>query len=130
MFRAWLEDWEEELLKQNDCVAEAMLLEKYKGLVFWDPDTKVNFTIHKDNLEFRRGKGDGWNLIGNSSDESVENEGFAIGEMIIGMIAETDQAKGVEVIVADETGEDEEVPRDIWAKEKHEEEVKDPLESC
>ena len=53
-FRVWVEDWEEELLKQNDCVAEAMFLEKYKGLVFWDPDTKVNFTIHKDNLEFRR----------------------------------------------------------------------------
>ena len=119
-----------ELLKKNDCAVEAMFLEKYKGLVFWDPDTKVNFTIHKDNLEFRRGKGDGWNLIGNSSDESVKDEGFAIGGMIIGMIAETEQAKGVEVILVDETEEDEEVPRDIWAIRKYEAEDKDLETGC
>jgi len=33
----------------------------------------------------------------------VEDEGFVIGEMIIVMIAETDQSKGVEVILAKET---------------------------
>ena len=44
-------------------------------------------------------------------------------QVIIRMIAETEQAKGVEVIVVDEMGEDEEVPRDMWAKGKHEEEV-------
>ena len=37
IFRAWVEDWEEELLKDNDCVAEAHLLEKYKNLVFMIP---------------------------------------------------------------------------------------------
>jgi len=52
-------------------------------------------------------------LIGNSSDESVEYEGFVIGEMIIGIITEMDQAKGAEVILAKETEEDEDVPRDI-----------------
>ena len=41
VFRAWVEDWEVELLKMNDCVAEAKLLEKYKDLVFYDPDTQV-----------------------------------------------------------------------------------------
>jgi len=59
VFRAWFEDWEEDLLKKNDCVMEAMLLEKYKGIVFWDTDIKVTFTVHEDNLEFRchkRGK--------------------------------------------------------------------------
>ena len=56
VFRAWLKDWEEESLKKNDYVAEAMLLEKYMGLVFWGPDTNVNFTVHGDNLEFRSGK--------------------------------------------------------------------------
>ena len=130
MFRAWLEDWEEELLKKNDCVAEAMLLEKYNGMVFWDPDTKVNYTVHEDKLEFRRSKRGGWNLIGNSSDESVKDEGFAIGGMIIGMIAETEQAKGVEVILVDETEEDEEVPRDIWAIRKYEAEDKDLETGC
>ena len=90
VFRAWLEDWEEELLKKNNCVAEAMILEKYKSVFFWDPDTKVNLTVHGDNLDFCRGEEGGWNLIGNSSDESVEDEKFAIGEIIIRMISETE----------------------------------------
>ena len=47
-----------------------------------------------------------------------------IGEMIIRMIVETDQAKGVEVILAEETEDDEEVPRDIWATGKPEAEDK------
>ena len=59
VFRAWLEDWEEEILKKNDCVAEARLLEKYKDLVFIDPETQVNFTVPGDNLGFRRGKDGG-----------------------------------------------------------------------
>ena len=33
-FRGWIEDWEKPLIKKNDCVAEARLLEKYKGLKF------------------------------------------------------------------------------------------------
>ena len=53
VFRTWFEDWEEELLNKNDGVIKAMLLDKYKDMVFWDPDTKVNFTVHEDNLEFR-----------------------------------------------------------------------------
>jgi len=35
-------------------VSDALLLEKYKGLLFLDLDIKVNFTVHEDNLEFRR----------------------------------------------------------------------------
>ena len=73
----------------------------------------------------------GWNLIGNSSDESVEDGGFVIlGEMIIGMIAKTEQVKGVEVILAEETNDDEAVPRDIWAPGKPEAEDKDENTSC
>ena len=34
VFRAWLEDWEKPLLKNNDPVAEARLKVKYQGLVF------------------------------------------------------------------------------------------------
>ena len=40
VFHAWVEEWEEELLKKNDVVAEAKLLDKYKDLVFIDPDNK------------------------------------------------------------------------------------------
>ncbi len=35
MFRAYVEDWEQEDRMKNDCVAEARLLVKYKGLVFF-----------------------------------------------------------------------------------------------
>ena len=44
IFHAWLEDWEEEMLLQNDPVAEAQLLEKYKNLVFHDPDNDTTYT--------------------------------------------------------------------------------------
>jgi len=59
--------------EKNDYMVEAMLLEKHMGLVFWDQDTKVNFITHGDNVGFRSGKGDGWNLFVNSSDESVDD---------------------------------------------------------
>jgi len=47
-----VEDWEKDILKMNDCVAEARILEKYKGLVFWDPDTEANFTVHEETSDF------------------------------------------------------------------------------
>ena len=62
------------MAENNDYVVEAMLFEKDMGLVFWDQDTKVNFTVHGDNLGFPSGKGGGWNLFVNSSDESVDDE--------------------------------------------------------
>ena len=125
VFRAWVEDWEKDLLKMNDCVAEARILAKYKGLIFWDPDTSANFTVHEENLEFHRGKDGGWHLIGNSSDESVEDEAFAIGDMIIDTIAETEQRPGVAVI-RDTESEMSELGRDIWAPGG----VEDELDSC
>ena len=51
--------------------------------------------------------------------------GLVIGEMIIGMISETEQAEGVELVLAEETEEDEEAPRDIWATGKPDAEDKD-----
>ena len=33
-FRAWVEDWELPLLKNNDVIAKVRLIEKYKGLLF------------------------------------------------------------------------------------------------
>ena len=47
VFRAWVEDWEEEARKKNDCVSEAQLLAKYKGLV------KLYYVCQ--NMEFPRG---------------------------------------------------------------------------
>ena len=126
IFRDWVEDWEKDLLKMNDCVVEAKILEKYKGLIFWDPDTEANFTVHEENFKFHRGKVGGWHLIGNLSDESVEDEGFAIGEMIIGIIANTEQRSGVEIIRKGEV-ELTELADDVWANEEVEEE---PEHSC
>ena len=65
-------------------------------------------------------------MIGNSSDESVEDEGFAIGEMIIGMIADTEQRPGVEIIREEEV-EMTELADDVWENQEVEEEA-DP--SC
>ena len=65
VFRAWVEEWEEMARKKNDCVTEAQLLAKYKGLVFRDPDTNLSFKVWKQNLECRQGRGGGgWYVIG------------------------------------------------------------------
>ena len=122
VFRAWVEDWEKDLLKMNDCVAETRILEKYKGLIFWDPDTEANYIVHEENFRIHRVKDGGWPLIGNASDESVEDEGFAIGEMIIGMIADTEQRPGVEIIREEEV-EMTELADDVWANQEVEEEA-------
>ena len=46
IFQAWVEDWEEEeARKKNDCVEEACLLTKYKGLVFNDLDSGSTFSV-------------------------------------------------------------------------------------
>jgi hypothetical protein len=37
--------------KNNDVVAETQLLQKYKGLVFHDPDTDNGFCIYDQNME-------------------------------------------------------------------------------
>jgi len=100
-------------------------------VLLWCPDTKVGFTVQRDKLEFCRGKEGGWNLIGNSSDESVEDGGFVIlGKIIIGMIAETEQVKGVKVFLVEETDDDEAVSRDIWPAGEPDAEDKDENTSC
>ena len=76
-FRGWIEDWERPLLVQNDPVAEAKLLAKYRGLRFYLPDDEVTYTIYGDNLEFQRGskkksldKGC-WNVFGIPPDSAI-----------------------------------------------------------
>ena len=76
-FCGWIEDWERPLLVQNDPVAEAKLLAKYRGLRFYLPDDEVTYTIYGDNLEFQRGskkksldKGC-WNVFGIPPDSAI-----------------------------------------------------------
>ena len=97
LFRAWVEDWEEELLKDNDCVAEARLLEKYKNLVFHDPDTDATFTVASQNMEYRRGRNGGWYLVCEPNNDKEEAEPFTI-PLADELIGQTLQADGIKVI--------------------------------
>ncbi len=97
LFRAWVEDWEEEAQKKNDFVAEAQLLAKYKGLVFRDPDTGKSFSIWEQNMEFRLGRGNGWFLVGVCADDEDDNEAFTL-EIACELIGEITQRDGVQVI--------------------------------
>ncbi len=45
IFCLWVEEWEENARKKNDCVSEALLFQKYTGLVFRDPDSSNGFCI-------------------------------------------------------------------------------------
>ena len=114
------------MAEKNDYVAEVMLLEKYMGLMFWDQDTKVNFTVHVDNLGFPSGKGGGWNLFVNSSDESVDDEGVCDNgdDCWDDCIARAGK-RGDVVLV--EYWKNEGVPRDSWDTGKSEVEDNDGI---
>ena len=104
VFRAWLEDWEKECRKKNDPVAEATLLQKYKNLVFRDPDhSNKTYRVYDENLEWRSGRGGGWHPIGVAEDE--EDEAFDL-ELLIEMIADTSQVEGVDIIRRENTPEE------------------------
>ncbi len=60
VFCAWVEGWEVELRNKNDSLAEAGLLQKYKGLVFVDSDSKNTFSVCDKNIEYCRGAGNEW----------------------------------------------------------------------
>lgn len=98
IFHSWIEDWEEPLLKKNDPVAEARLKVKYQGLVFYDPDNEAMYTVFDGNLEFRKGRKGGWCVIGVCADEQFEDEPFMIGDMLVEMIASTDQSSNVTIV--------------------------------
>ncbi len=98
-FRCWVEDWEKESRTKNDPVQEAKLLQKYKDMLFFDPDNKVNYTIHPGNMEFRRGRGGGWMVIAvPPADCGLDDEPFEIGEMLMEMIVDTQQADNITMI--------------------------------
>ncbi len=97
VFWAWVEDWEEEARKKNDCVAEAQLLAKYKSLVFRDPDSGKLFSIWEQNMKYRWGRGNGWFLVDVCADDENDNEAFSL-EIACELIGETPQKDGVQVI--------------------------------
>ena len=98
IFCAWVEDQEVEARKKNDCVSETLLLQKYKGLVFHDPDSENDFySIWEQNMEFRRGRGNGWFLLGICATNGVEDELFLL-ELACDMIGDTPQREGIQVV--------------------------------
>ena len=97
IFRAWLEQWEQDSLKKNDPVMEARLLEKYRDLVFFDPDTGHNFMVGSDSMIFQGGrKGAGWCVNGIRDDG--EEEPWQL-ELVIGQVVETTQPAELNVEV-------------------------------
>lgn len=102
IFRAWVEDWEIKIMKMCDCVAEATLLEKYKNLVFHDPDEDCMFTVASQNMEYRRGRDGGWFLVCEPNDDGKEPEPFDIA-LANKLIAATLQGPGVKIVHPAET---------------------------
>ena len=74
VFHAWVEEWEEESIFKACCVAEAHILEKYRGLAFYYPDDKVTRTVYSKNLEWvkktrgMKGSRNRWALLGTHPD--------------------------------------------------------------
>ena len=97
IFRAWVEDWEQDARKNNYVVAEARLLLKYRGLVFHDPDTDNGFSIYDQNMEFHRGRGNGWFVLRVCSTNAVEDEGFLL-DIACELIGGTPQKEGIQVM--------------------------------
>lgn len=101
-FNAWIEDWEQEAVRKNDPVAEHLLLRKYGGLMWQDPDCKTHtkyFLSDSESMKwFRLTKlNGGWALIAydqfyeqESSSQQKDNhmEPWAITEDLIGCIEE------------------------------------------
>jgi hypothetical protein len=97
IFRVWVEDWEEDARKKNYFVLEALLLQKYKGFVFHDPNSGNDFCIWHQNMEYHQGRGKGWFLLGVCVKNGVEDEAFML-ELTYEMIGETPQKDCVQVV--------------------------------
>jgi hypothetical protein len=98
-FKCWIEDWELPLMNKNDSVAEAMLLEKYKGIVFFDLDNSITYTIYERNLEYKKGRSGGWCVLGmppgfNGHDDHLLEPYLISSGILIDLIKETDQPVG------------------------------------
>ena len=73
---------------------------KDKGHVFNDPDSGSRFSVWDRNMEFRRGRGNGWFVVGVSADKPGDescHEPFSL-EMVCELIGATKQKEGVKVI--------------------------------
>ena len=95
IFRAWEEDWELEIRKKQDVVNEARLVEKYKGLVIFDPDYKKMRTI-TDQVQYQGGHGGaGYCAIAVGDDGEINDTCIFTYGLLIEQILETTQPKSL-----------------------------------
>ena len=75
-FANYIEDWEITEIKKQTSTCEARLLEKYKGIRFFDEDYDdgTTFTICKENLEWKKGKGGGWQVIAEPDETEKDDD--------------------------------------------------------
>jgi hypothetical protein len=112
VFHAYLTDWEKVAMFQNDPVAKARLIQKYKGLVFFDKENNLRQTMSSTELEWRRkSKGadnsyTGWYLV--SVDENDEEWPWEIGDGVCEMLADCEQNACIEIIRKHQESEEEE----------------------
>ena len=78
-------------------------MQKYKNLIFFDHDNSVNFTVHPGNMEYQRGRNGGWMAIGIPPDDcGIDEEPFQVGDMLVGLIADTEQADNITMVKMEE----------------------------
>ena len=101
VFRAWVEDWEKECIKDKDAVSEVRLLDKYKGLVFHDADDDKTYTIESKNMEWynksrKKNIDGGWYLLATSDEDEMDT--FMVEDELCSQIADTPQDDSIEII--------------------------------
>ncbi len=101
VFRAWVEDWEKECIKDKDAVSEVRLLDKYKGLVFYDADDDKTYTIESKNMEWynksrKKNIDGGWYLLATSDEDEMDT--FMVEDELCSQIADTPQDDSIEII--------------------------------
>ena len=103
IFRCWLEHWERPLLKNRkiDGKMKQRLIEKYKGLQFYDLDDEVPMMTCGE-LYWKKGRGGGWCIKSvpanwDGKDEDLIRNEFINEDVLIWMIARTKQPRELNV---------------------------------
>ena len=79
-------------------------MREVQGAHFFGSDNEYQYTVYEKNLEWTCGRGGGWSLICQPHSDDFEDEPFLIGDMVIGLIADSEQEEGVEIIRNDKIG--------------------------
>ncbi len=90
------------------------MLKKYQGFVFYDPDTTKIFHVYKGNMEYHRGRGNGWfvlSMCANDDGDKEKMEAFLL-EVACELIGRTQQKQGVRVVNLAPTEEYDEEDKD------------------